>query len=229
VAPDYFTLPADWASAILARGFDLLSLYANVDALYVALGPFNMISPCQRADVFRAFHRTPLASVRIVIVGEDPYPDPGQAHGLAFSVPSSHSGPRPVSLSRIYGSLRRDLNVKPTGDDLTSWADRGVLLVNVALTHQVGARKPDLQLWRPFTAAALAVVHAQTRPIAWLAWGDFANDIVGEIPVTNVRHRVFKNAHPRAGRADRKTLAQRPPFSNVSAFLGSDPMVDWSL
>ncbi|MBH0009566.1 uracil-DNA glycosylase family protein [Salinibacterium sp. SWN1162] len=229
MAPGYSTLPADWASAILGRGFDLRSLYANVDAIYGALGSLGMVSPGQRADVFRAFHRTPLTSVRIVIVGEDPYPDPGQAHGLAFSVPSSYSGPRPVSLSRMYGSLRRDLNIEPTGDDLTSWADRGVLLVNVALTHKVGARKPDLQLWWSFTAAVLAVVHDQTRPIAWLAWGDFANNIIDEIPVTNIRHRVFKNAHPRAGRANRETLAQRPPFANVSAFLGSDPMVDWSL
>lgn len=194
-----------------------------------AMGPLGMVSPRHREDVFRAFHRTPLASVRIVVVGEDPYPDQDQAHGLAFSVSSHYSGPRPLSLSRMYGSLRRDLEIKPTRDDLTSWADRGVLLINVALTHEVGARGPDLWLWQSFTAAALAVVHDQTRPIAWLAWGDFANHVVSAIPLTNPSHRVFENAHPRAGRARRGTLAQRPPFAGLSTFLGSDPMIDWSL
>jgi len=226
---DCSELPTDWTAAVVGRGFDVASLYAEVDALYAGSVSPGSISPRRREDVFRAFHHVPLAAVRIVIIGEDPYPNPDQADGLAFSASHFFNGPRPTSLARIFGSLRRDLNIEPTRSDLAGWADRGVLLINAALTHQSGSPSPDLRLWRSFTIAALSVVRGQKRPIAWLVWGEFANNVVDAIPVTNTAHRVFQNAHPRAGRASRETLAQRPPFASASAFLGSDPIADWSL
>lgn len=128
---DYSRLPASWADA-LPPTLDVAGLCASVDALY-ALGP-GAVSPRRRTDVFRAFHLTPLASVRAVILGEDPYPDPSQAHGLAFSMPSVGRAGRPQSLGKIFGSLRRDLNLRPVSNDLSPWAGRGILLLNVALT-----------------------------------------------------------------------------------------------
>ena len=150
---DYSRLPASWADA-LPPTLDMDGLYASVDALYLA-GP-GAVSPLRRTDVFRAFHLTPLPSVRVVILGEDPYPDPSHAHGLAFSIPSVGRAGRPQSLGKIFGSLRRDLNLSPLSNDLSPWAYRGVLLLNVALTHRVGAKVPDTSMWEDFT---LSLIH----------------------------------------------------------------------
>ena len=225
---DYSKLPDDWEVAVKRRGIDVTALYAAVDDIYGA-GATPAVSPRFRRDVFRAFHRTPLELVRVVIVGEDPYPDPDQAHGLAFSVAGTYLGRRPTSLGRIFGSLRRDLKIFSTSNDLTEWADRGVLLLNVALTHEIGKPAPDLKSWGAFTTAVLDVVNAKTDPVAWLLWGDFAVDHADSIPVNNPKHKRFENAHPRAGRAIRPLLSQRPPFSSASAFLGSDPNRDWKI
>ena len=104
-----------------------------------------------------------------------------------------------------------------------------MLLLNVALTHRVGDLEPDLHTWEGFTVEALRVVNAQSRRVAWLLWGDFANDVGDLVPVNNYHHRRFENAHPRAGRAERQMLAKAPPFAAVSRFLGSDPKLDWNL
>ena len=167
--------------------------------------------------------------VRIVILGEDPYPNPEQAHGLAFSVSDAYLGNRPMSLGRIFGSLRRDLNVTPSANNLARWADRGALLLNVALTHTVGDTGPDLKTWAAFTSAVLQEVNDKSGPVAWLLWGDFAIDRADSIPVNNPDHKRFENAHPRAGRANRLRLSQNPPFASTSAYLGSNPKQDWSL
>lgn len=225
-AISYAELPPDWAKELAGTGFDLTTLYGKVDAIYRNAGP-NAVSPTHRSDVFRAFHKTPLDSVRFIVLGEDPYPDPDQAHGVAFSVPSTYKGSRPASLGKIFGSLRRDLKVSPTSDDLTPWADRGVLLLNVALTHTVGAVRPDLDTWLGFTTAVLGLVNAAQRPVAWLLWGDFANNCADLVPVDNSMHQRFENAHPTASRAIRPLLSHRPPFAAASAFLGSDPILDW--
>ena len=227
-ANDYARLPEDWSRAVAANGYDLAQVYAALDAIYASSGA-HQVSPPARAEVFRAFHLTPVGDVRVVIVGEDPYPDPIQAHGLAFSTPPRYAGPRPTSLGRIFGALRKDLGLRPTQDDLSPWARRGVLLLNVALTHRVGDTVPDLPTWKRFTEEVLAVIDRQPRKIAWLLWGDFANHIADLAALTNPQHRAFRNAHPRAGRAKRSTLAQSPPFHAASIFLGNDPHSYWSL
>lgn len=223
---DYSKLPTNWANA-LPSTLDLDALYADVDALY---SPGNgAISPRRRADVFRAFHLTPLVSVRVVILGEDPYPDPSQAHGLAFSMPTMGRAGRPQSLGKIFGALRRDLSIDPQSNDLSPWASRGMLLLNVALTHRAGSRAPDVAMWGEFTRAVLQLIVAKRDPVAWLLWGDFAVDLADSIPVTNRMHSRYENAHPRAGSANRPLLGQDPPFGKVSAFLGTNPHSDWSL
>jgi uracil-DNA glycosylase len=222
---DYSRLPTSWADA-LPRTLDLDGLYASVDALHSA-GP-RAVSPRRRADVFRAFHLTPLASVRVVILGEDPYPDPSHAHGLAFSMPSVGRSGRPQSLGRIFGSLRRDLNLTPRSNDLSPWAGRGVLLLSVALTHRVGASTPDTSMWAEFSRAVLELVAAKSDRVAWLLWGEFAVNLADSVQVSSRRHRRFENAHPRAGRATRPRLGQDPPFKKASTFLGTDPLHDWA-
>lgn len=190
------------------------------------------MSPRCRNDVFRAFHLTPLDSARVVLLGEDPYPDPSQAHGLAFSLSSKAKAQRPISLTRILASLQRDTSLRfapPSHGDLTAWARRGVLLLNVALTHKSGDSQPDVQTWGPFATAVLETVDAKRDPVAWLLWGDAANDYADSIPVGSAPHRRFENAHPRAGRAKRQLLGANPPFSAVSAFLHSSGGMDWSL
>ncbi|WP_194383319.1 uracil-DNA glycosylase [Microbacterium luteum] len=225
---DCSRLPDDWAVAVADNGFDLMQLYDVVDDIYATSSP-GQVSPPTGRDVFRAFHLTPLDAVRAVIVGEDPYPIPDQAHGLAFSTPTSYTGSRPKSLGRIFGGLRRDVGIAPTQDDLTPWARRGILLLNVALTHGVGDTEPDLATWEQFTVEVLRAINSQPKRIAWLLWGGFANDVADLVPLNNPLHRRFANAHPRAGRADRPTLAKSPPFGKVSAFLGSKARVDWDL
>jgi len=225
---DYSRLPEDWTRAVAANGYNLAQVYAALDNIYGG-AKTHPVSPPARADVFRAFHLTPLADVRVVIIGEDPYPDPSQAYGLAFSTPPTYVGPRPTSLGRIFGALRRDLGLLPSQGDLSPWAQRGVLLLNVALTHRVGSTVPDLPTWRRFTEEVLGVIDRQPQEVVWLLWGDFANDIADSVPRTNQRHRTFRNAHPRAGRAKRSTLAQSPPFLAASTFLGTDPHTYWSL
>lgn len=223
---DYSELPAGWASE-LPSTFDLGSLYAGIDGLY-APGKGD-ISPRRRADVFRAFHLTPLDSVRVVVIGEDPYPDPSQAHGLAFSMPTVGSVGRAQSLGKIFAALRRDLGIDPQSNDLSPWASRGVLLLNVALTHRVGASAPDVAMWGEFSRAVLELLVARRDPVAWLLWGDFAIELADSVQVANGMHRRFENAHPRAGSANRPLLGQDPPFRKASAFLGTDPYQDWSL
>ena len=111
-AQDYSKLPTDWASAIAANGFDVDTLHRSVDAIYQSAGSHG-VSPRNQADVFRAFHETQLDEVRAVILGEDPYADPDQAHGLEFSASASHKDRRPTSLGRIFGGIRRDLGRVP--------------------------------------------------------------------------------------------------------------------
>lgn len=223
---DYSKLPSQWEAA-LPSTLDVDALYTAVDVLY-AQGQGG-VSPLLRTDVFRAFHLTPLASVRVVILGEDPYPDPARAHGLAFSMPSVGRSGRPQSLGKIFGALRNDLSMTPRSNDLSPWARRGILLLNVALTHRVGAIAPDLVTWGDFTQAVLKLVAAKNDPVAWLLWGDFAVDLATSTGVSNGLHLRIENAHPRAGRARLPLLGQDPPFRKASAFFGTDPYRDWSL
>ena len=123
------------------------------------------------ADIFNAFQFTPLEQVKVVILGQDPYHEPGQANGLCFSV---HKGVRiPPSLVNIYKELHDDLGCEiPDNGDLTSWAEQGVMLLNTVLTvraHQANSHK-DIG-WETFTDAAIRVLAEQDRPLVFILWG----------------------------------------------------------
>ena len=156
---DASKLPKDWATALAKRGYDQEVLGALVADAYeespVAVYP-------ARSDVFRAFHLTRLKHVRVAILGQDPYPRPGQANGLAFSVPKEEAIPR--SLRTIFTNLEDDpaiLIERPAHGDLTTWAKNGVLLLNTALTVEEGDPGSHSRRWGHFTDVVLQVLNEE--------------------------------------------------------------------
>lgn len=179
-------------------------------------------------DVFNAFRYTPLEQVKVVLLGQDPYPGAGQAHGLCFSV---RPGVKlPGSLRNIYQELRDDLGIVPPRHGcLVSWAQQGVLLLNTCLT--VRAEAPNSHAgrgWEQFTDAALAAVNALPRRVVFLLWGAFAQKKRKRIDES--RHVVLTAAHPSPLSAATGFFGSRP-FSKANAALlaaGQSP-VDWRL
>jgi len=178
--------------------------------------------------VFAALHLTSYADVRVVILGQDPYHGPGQAHGLCFSVP--HGVPVPPSLVNIFKELRADLGISPPGHGcLEAWARQGVLLLNATLTVRDGAAGSHQgKGWETFTDAVLRVVNDKPSPVAFVLWGAFARRKKSLVDVS--RHCVVESAHPSPLSAHNGFFGSRP-FSQVNTFLDSTglPAVDWSL
>ena len=177
-------------------------------------------------NVLRAF-RYPLDRVRVLVVGQDPYPTPGHSIGLAFAV-ESHVRPLPRSLANIYRELADDLGEPPPPHgDLTAWSDRGVLLLNRVLTVQPGNSGSHRRRgWEAVTEVAIRALVARERPLVAILWGrDAANlrPLLGSTP-------VIESAHPSPLSASRGFFGSRP-FSRANALLveqGADP-VDWNL
>jgi len=145
-------------------------------------------------QIFNAFAHTPLPDVRVVILGQDPYHGPGQAHGLCFSVP--HGIAVPPSLVNIFKELQQDLSFTPPGHgNLEAWADQGVLLLNSVLSVQSGlAASHRGQGWEQFTDRAIAVVNEQCEHVVFLLWGAYAQ-AKGKI-IDAQRHLVLRAPHP---------------------------------
>ena len=176
--------------------------------------------------IFNAFRR-PLAGVRVLVVGQDPYPTPGHPMGLSFSV-QPHVRPLPGSLVNIFKELVTDLGVPmPTSGDLTPWADRGIMLLNRVLT--VGTGKPAShrgKVWEPVTDRAIAALVARGGPLVAVLWGRDAQTLtpaLGRVP-------IVASAHPSPLSAHAGFFGSRP-FSKVNALLEAQdaPTVDWSL
>ena len=144
--------------------------------------------------IFTALHLTPLESVRVVILGQDPYHEPGQAMGMSFSVPEGVE--IPPSLKNIYKEIHEDIGERiPETGDLTRWARQGVLLLNAVLTvraHQANSHKG--KGWEQFTDAIIRAVEGQDRPIVFLLWGRNARD--KKELIRNPEHLVLEAAHP---------------------------------
>ncbi len=144
--------------------------------------------------LFTALHLTPLESVRVVILGQDPYHEPGQAMGMSFSVPEGVE--IPPSLKNIYKEIHEDIGERiPETGDLTRWARQGVLLLNAVLTvraHQANSHKG--KGWEQFTDAIIRAVDGQDRPIVFLLWGRNARD--KKELIRNPEHLVLEAAHP---------------------------------
>ena len=179
-------------------------------------------------DIFNAFHFTPLSKVKVLLLGQDPYHNVNQAHGLSFSV--SVSQKIPPSLQNIYQELHDDLGCKiPNNGYLKKWADQGVLLLNTVLTvraHQANSHQG--KGLEKFTDAIIQAVNEQDRPIVYLLWGRPAQKKASML--TNPKHLVLKAPHPSPLSAYSGFFGCRH-FSQANAFLqeqGAEP-VDWQI
>lgn len=179
-------------------------------------------------EVFAALHLTAYADVRCVILGQDPYHGPGQAHGLCFSV--RPPTPPPPSLANIHTELRDDLGVEiPGHGSLTSWARNGVLLLNTTLTvraHQAASHQKHG--WETFTDEVIRAVSDKPDPVAFVLWGAAARR-KRQIIDTD-RHPVIESPHPSPLSAHRGFFGSKP-FSRVNAALveAGRPPIDWAL
>jgi uracil-DNA glycosylase len=161
--------------------------------------------------VFNAFRYTPFNQVKVVIIGQDPYHGPGQAHGLSFSVPCGI--PLPPSLKNIFLELQQDLGIPPSKEGcLSSWAKQGVLMLNATLTVRAGEPKSHYgQGWERFTDAVVARLLKREDPIVFILWGRSAKEKLEQILHNQATpHAVLTAAHP-------------SPFSAYSGFFGSRP------
>jgi uracil-DNA glycosylase len=173
-----------------------------------------------RGQRLRALELTPLDQVKVVILGQDPYHGPGQAHGLAFSVPD---GVRlPPSLSNIYKELRTDCGAEPPANgNLERWARQGVLLLNTCLTVEAGqAASHAGQGWEAITDAAVAAVAEREEPSVFVLWGNHARNKAARLPQLqkNSRHLILASPHPSPLSAHSGFFGSRP-FSRANAFL----------
>lgn len=177
---------------------------------------------------FRALDLTPLDKVRVVILGQDPYHGPGQAHGLCFSV--KPGVPPPPSLVNIYKELQSDLGIqRPRHGFLEHWAQQGVLLLNSVLTVEMAkAASHQKRGWEQFTDAVIRLVNAKNQPVVFLLWGSYAQKKAAF--VDSSKHMVLKSVHPSPLSAHNGFLGCRH-FSQCNAFLESKGLepIDWSL
>lgn len=179
-------------------------------------------------DIFNAFHLTPLHQVKVVIIGQDPYHEPGQAHGLCFSVKPGVD--IPPSLVNIYKELQDDCGCYiPNNGYLVKWAEQGVLMLNTVLTVRAHrANSHHGQGWEEFTDAAIRALNTQDRPIVFILWGKPAQ--MKKNMLTNPNHLILEAPHPSPLSAYRGFFGSRP-FSKTNAFLqskGVEP-IDWQI
>jgi uracil-DNA glycosylase len=178
--------------------------------------------------IFNAFNRTPFPKVKVVLLGQDPYHGPGQAHGLCFSVQRGMKPP--PSLLNIYKEMRSDLGMVVNAEhgDLTKWADQGVLMLNASLT--VRASEPNSHAnigWTYFTDAVIRLLSEQKKGLVFLLWGRFAQE-KREL-IAGTKHHMLTAAHPSPFSADKGFFGCRH-FSKTNELLireGKDP-IDWN-
>ncbi|SCX88939.1 Uracil-DNA glycosylase [Lachnospiraceae bacterium XPB1003] len=198
-------------------------LYEKVNNEYHT-GP--VFPPAQ--DIFNAFHLTPLHEVKAVILGQDPYINEGQAHGLCFSVKAGNA--LPPSLVNIYKEIHDDLGCDiPKSGDLTKWAKQGVLLLNTVLTVRAHQSMSHQGIgWEVFTDAVIERINKENRPIVFLLWGAPAGRKAAMLD--NPAHLVLKAPHPSPLSAYRGFFGCKH-FSKTNEFLkahGAEP-IDWQI
>ncbi|WUH96771.1 uracil-DNA glycosylase [Spirillospora sp. NBC_00431] len=215
-------LPGDWRERLdpLLDPIATAALGAFVAGEYAG----QTVYP-PREDLFSAFRHCPFDGARVLILGQDPYHGPGQAHGLSFSV---RDGVRlPPSLRNIYKELATDLEVPvATSGDLTRWADQGVLLLNAVLTVRGGdAGSHAGKGWEDFTDAAIRALNDKSERVVFVLWGAYARKKARLI--TGAQHTVIESAHPSPLSA-KKFFGTRP-FSAVNKALvdAGRPEIDW--
>ena len=179
------------------------------------------------SQIFKAFELTPLDKLKVVILGQDPYHGPGQAHGLSFSVPAGI--PAPPSLKNIFKEIESDLGIRMSGyPNLEKWASQGVLLLNAVLTVQAGAAASHSKVgWEEFTDAVIRYISDNCEDVVFLLWGNFARG--KSALIDRSRHHVLEAAHPSP--LARGAFFGCRHFSQTNAILASQGKapIDWSL
>lgn len=179
-------------------------------------------------DIFNALHFTAYSDVKVVILGQDPYHGPNQAHGLSFSV--KPGVPAPPSLVNIYKELKDDLNCYvPNNGYLKKWADEGVLLLNTSLTVRAAQANSHRNIgWEILTDKIISLLNDRKDPVVFILWGN--NAISKEKLITNQRHYIIKSVHPSPLSAFRGFFGSKP-FSKTNNFLRSigKSEVDWQI
>ena len=178
--------------------------------------------------IFNAFNTTPFDKVKIVLLGQDPYHGPGQAHGLSFSVPNGIA--QPPSLINIFKELHNDVGIViPKSGNLTHWAQQGVLLLNASLTVRANEPMSHAKIgWAEFTDAVIKKVSEQKNNIVFLLWGKFAQE--KQLLIDDSKHLILKAAHPSPFSADRGFFGCHH-FSKANDYLtkyGIDS-IEWNL
>ena len=180
-------------------------------------------------DIFNAFKMTPYEEVKAVILGQDPYHEEGQAHGLCFSVPEGV--PHPPSLRNIFKCIHKNLGLSaPRSGDLTNWAKQGVLLLNTTLTVRAGsANSHSMCGWQELTDEVIRRLNAREQPIVFMLWG--SNARAKKQYVTSSKHLVLEACHPSPLSADRGGFFDCAHFSRANDFLAANsiPPINWSL
>jgi uracil-DNA glycosylase len=212
----------DWAEALAPEAATIAALG---DFLRAEVAEGRGYQPSGR-NVFRAF-RLPLAEVRVLIVGQDPYPTPGHPIGLSFAT-EAHVRPLPRSLQNIYRELRDDLGLPtPPHGDLTAWSNAGVMLLNRVLTVRPGdAGSHRKRGWERVTDLAVRSLASREKPLVSILWG---RDAAALKPLLDGLPSI-ESAHPSPLSASRGFFGSRP-FSRANALLAEQgaPGIDWSL
>ena len=218
-------MEASWKAA-LADEFRKPYFHALIDGLKEDIRGGATVYP-PGPLIFAAFAKTPLAQVKAVILGQDPYHNPGEAMGLSFSVPR---GVRtPPSLQNIYKELKTDLGIEPAHHgDLTKWAEQGVLLINSILTVRRNSPKSHHKLgWDKFTNAVIETISRECEHVVFLLWGKSAQAAAAH--VDGSKHLILNAPHPSP--LARGAFFGSQPFSQANAYLeehGKQP-IDWQL
>ncbi|MDV4145638.1 uracil-DNA glycosylase [Shimia sp. FJ5] len=214
-------IPAAWAH---------LPFFANdYPALKAALIAETRVILPPEAQRFAALDACAPTDTRVVILGQDPYPTPGHAHGLAFSV-EPDVRPLPRSLGNIYKEMREDLGDAPENGDLRFWASQGVLLLNTALTVPAGEAGGHAKLgWNRLVEEVLTEISS--RPTAFVLWGKQAQTLARHIsaPKNGGQHLLIESAHPSPLSARRGFFGSRP-FSRINSWLAAQgqPAINWT-
>lgn len=224
---DNVRLPVDWKLALEdeltsdnmdeLRAF-LKQAYQSVESVYP---PANLM--------FNALNLTPLAHVKVVILGQDPYHRPGQAMGLSFSVPKTI--PKPPSLNNVLKEMAQDIGIAPSKHgDLTYWAEQGVLLLNSSLTVREGEPNSHQNAgWEPFTDKIIDIINEQTEHTVFILWGSKAQQ-KGKYINTD-KHLILTAVHPSPLAANRGGFFGTRPFSKTNEYLiqHGKTAIDWQL
>ncbi len=219
------TLPTDW-NTLLAPEFEK-PYFRKLEEFVEQERNAHTVFPPEK-DVFNALRLTPFEQVKVLLLGQDPYHDDNQAHGLCFSV---RPGVRPPpSLGNMFRELKSDLGCKvPNNGYLIPWAEQGVLMLNAVLTVRAHAANSHKNKgWETFTDAVIRTVNDKSSPVVFVLWGGYAQKKLGLIDTE--RHIIVQSAHPSPLSAHNGFFGSQP-FSKINAALRSTGQseIDWQI